>query len=90
MDPDIGLEPAISALGWACERTAAGDAAEAIGCLREALKLGLGRAAEITDEQARLLGGMQYDLAVGNDPGVVAALRALAPTYAHLGGALRV
>jgi hypothetical protein len=39
-DPDIGLDPAIAALGWACERTAGGDATEAIGRLREASKAG--------------------------------------------------
>jgi hypothetical protein len=39
-DPDIGLDPAIAALGWACDRTAGGDAAEAIGRLREASKAG--------------------------------------------------
>lgn len=39
-DPDIGLGPAIAALGWACERTAGGDAAEAIGRLRAASEVG--------------------------------------------------
>lgn len=39
-DPDIGLDPAITALGWACERTAGGDATEAIGRLREASQTG--------------------------------------------------
>jgi hypothetical protein len=39
-NPDIGLDPAIAALGWACERTAGGDAPEAIGRLREASKAG--------------------------------------------------
>lgn len=39
-DPDIGLDPAIAALGWACERTAGGDATEAIGRLREASQTG--------------------------------------------------
>jgi hypothetical protein len=39
-DPDLGLGPAIAALGWACERTAGGDATEAIGRLREASQAG--------------------------------------------------
>jgi hypothetical protein len=39
-DPDIGLDPAIAALGWACERTAGGGAIEAISRLREASKAG--------------------------------------------------
>ena len=39
-DPDIGLGPAIAALGWACDRTAGGDATEAIGRLREASRTG--------------------------------------------------
>lgn len=39
-DPDIGLDPAIRALGWACERTAGGDATEAIGRLRAASDAG--------------------------------------------------
>ena len=39
-DPDIGLGSAIAALGWACERTAGGDATEAIGRLREAIQTG--------------------------------------------------
>jgi hypothetical protein len=39
-DPDIGLDPAIAALGWTCERTAGGDAAEAIGRLRKACEAG--------------------------------------------------
>ena len=39
-DPDIGLDFAITALGWACERTAGGDATEALGRLREASEAG--------------------------------------------------
>ena len=39
-DPDIGLDPAIAALGWHCERTAGGDATEAVGRLRVATKAG--------------------------------------------------
>jgi hypothetical protein len=39
-DPDIGLTPAIAALGWTCERTAGGDAAEAVGRLRAAVRTG--------------------------------------------------
>src|SRR5687768_14907354 len=39
-DPDIGLDPAIAALGWACERTAGGDAAEAIDRLRAGAEAG--------------------------------------------------
>ena len=39
-DPDVGLDPAIAALGWACERAAGGDATEAVSRLREASKAG--------------------------------------------------
>ncbi|MEJ3744327.1 hypothetical protein WEI85_13665 [Actinomycetes bacterium KLBMP 9797] len=39
-DPDLGLDPAIAALGWACERTAGGDAAGAVGRLRAATEAG--------------------------------------------------
>ena len=39
-DPDIGLDPAIAALGWTCDRTAGGDAAAAISRLREASRTG--------------------------------------------------
>lgn len=39
-DPDIGLTPAIAALGWTCDRTAGGTATEAIGRLREACEAG--------------------------------------------------
>lgn len=39
-DPDLGLDPAIAALGWACERTAGGEATDAISRLREASRAG--------------------------------------------------
>jgi len=39
-DPDIGLDQAMTALGWACERTAGGDATAAVDRLREASRTG--------------------------------------------------
>jgi hypothetical protein len=39
-DPDLGLDHAIEALGWTCRRTSGGDAAEAIGRLRQASRSG--------------------------------------------------
>ncbi|MCW6009769.1 hypothetical protein K1W54_35300 [Micromonospora sp. CPCC 205371] len=51
-------------------------------------RIGRSTAAEIADVQARLLGGVQYDLVAGDHLAAAAALRKLAPTYAALRAAL--
>lgn len=51
-------------------------------------RIGRDRAARIADDQARLLGALQYDLVTGDRAAAVAGLRALAPTYAELRAAL--
>ncbi len=59
-------------------RTGARRAADATACLARA---GYNEAARIADEQARLIGALQYPLVVRKDAVAAAALRALAPTY---------
>ncbi|MCE7004023.1 hypothetical protein LWC34_14455 [Kibdelosporangium philippinense] len=54
--------------------------ADASTCLR---MLGLIDAAEVMDEQARLVGSLQHPLVTGS-PGFADGLRRLAPTYNHL------
>ncbi|WP_283137473.1 hypothetical protein [Rhizohabitans arisaemae] len=51
-------------------------------------EIGYGRASEIADLQARLVGGLQYPLVVGDDAGAVKLLHRLSPTYEQLQEAL--
>jgi hypothetical protein len=68
-DPDVGLDPAIAALGWACERTAGGDATEAIGRLREASEAGPVLAGPVEFGLLRYIPGMAAP--IGSDHFVV-------------------
>ncbi|MFE5332155.1 cysteine peptidase family C39 domain-containing protein [Embleya sp. NPDC056575] len=51
---------------------------------------GIGRteAASIASDQARILGGLQYPLVIGDDRALAAGFRRLAPTYGRLHGVL--
>lgn len=51
--------------------------------------LGLVESATVLDEQARLVGALQYPLVVGDDPAASSTLRRLAPTYDRLRETLR-
>ncbi|KQW63263.1 hypothetical protein ASD02_04020 [Ensifer sp. Root1252] len=66
-------------------RTGARRAADAAACLARA---GYNEAARIADEQARLIGALQYPLVVRKDAVAAATLRALAPTYDRMKTAL--
>ncbi|MBP6877070.1 MAG: hypothetical protein KBC34_03540 [Phenylobacterium sp.] len=66
-------------------RVGARRAADAAACLA---RIGRSRAAEITVRQARLIGGLQHPLVIGDDAQAAAGLRALAPTYDDLLAAL--
>lgn len=68
-DPDIGLDPAIAALGWACERTAGGDATEAIGRLRAACEAGPVLVGPVEFGLLRYMPGM--DRPIGSDHFIV-------------------
>ncbi|SHF93464.1 hypothetical protein [Streptoalloteichus hindustanus] len=61
-----------------------GDAASCLAAL------GLTGPAAILTEQARIVGGLQYPLVVGDDQALAAGLRRLAPTYERLREALTV
>ncbi|MDA2813516.1 hypothetical protein O4J56_22915 [Nocardiopsis sp. RSe5-2] len=66
-------------------RVGARRLSDAARCLAE---VGLDAPAAVAAEQARLLGAVQYPLSRGDDPGLEAALRRLAPTYPRLRDAL--
>lgn len=66
-------------------RVGARRAADAASCL---VRIGLPEAAMIMAEQAQRVGALQHPLAIGDDAGVAALLRQLAPTYARLEQAL--
>lgn len=66
-------------------RVGARRAADAAACL---MQIGETRAAAILDRQSRLIGSLQYLLVTRDDATAAGALRALAPTYDDLLGAL--
>lgn len=80
LDPDVRAHLAHFAIRVGARRLA--DAATALA------RLGLGSAAAIATRQARLVGGLQYDIVAGRDSLAADALRALAPTYDELAAAL--
>ncbi|HEV7307115.1 hypothetical protein [Ensifer sp.] len=67
-------------------RVGARRTADAATCLARA---GYREAALVADEQARLIGALQYPLVVRNDRAAAETLRRLAPTYDRLLSALR-
>ncbi|MGN9839033.1 hypothetical protein ACTMTI_13020 [Nonomuraea sp. H19] len=62
-------------------RVGARRLADAASCLE---LLGLAEAASVAAGQARVVGGLQHPLTVGDDAAVAAGLRRLAPTYDRL------
>lgn len=68
-------------------RVGARRAADAATCLA---RIGHDRAADVMAGQARLIGALQYPLAVGNRVEAARLLRELAPTYAMLEGVLAI
>ncbi|RCV54784.1 hypothetical protein [Marinitenerispora sediminis] len=81
-----GLDPVVRAhLAAFAVRVGARRLADAARCLAG---LDLPRAAAVADKQARIVGGLQYPAAVGDDRELAAGLRRLAPTYERLRGEL--
>ncbi|XVQ08161.1 hypothetical protein ACQP1W_37195 [Spirillospora sp. CA-255316] len=77
-----GLAPGVRALlaGFGV-RVGARRLGDAASCLT---MLGLDGAAAVAAGQARILGGLQHPLVIGDDAALEAGLRRLAPTYGHL------